>query len=117
MNFQTLILTASLAVYSNASELKMSLASDDPAVVRSAIDVCKQKAGEVLPDLRAWAGSEDPRLRLSAKRALGAITGQWGSQTDLVWERDFGTAVQKAKNQKKPLMVLQLFGDLDAEFC
>ena len=117
MKLSHFILILGLAISAKASDLKTSLASNDPAVVRSAIDLCKEKGKEVLPNLRKWAGSENAQLRLSAKRALGSITGQWGSQTDLIWERKFETAVEKAKTQKKPIMVLQLFGDLDAEFC
>ena len=117
MKISSFFLVLSFVVSAKGSELKDDLASSDPAVVRSAIDICKEKGTALLPDLRKWAGSEDARLRLSAKRALGAITGQWGSQTDLIWERDFKSAVKKAAKQKKPIMVLQLFGDLDAEFC
>lgn len=113
----TICVFAGLLVSLRAGELKSDLASADPAVVRAAVEVCVEKGKKMLPDLRKWATSDNPSLRFAARKSLGAITGQWASQTDLVWERDFDVAVASAKKQKKPLMVLQLFGDLDAEFC
>jgi len=47
-------------------------------------------------------------------KALAGITGQWGGSLDgLRWRR----SVHSALNDKRPLMVLQLFGRLDEEFC
>jgi len=71
----------------------------------------------MLPILRKWAGSNDPRLQARARTALGRITGQWSSHTNLIWQRDFASTVKKATAEKKPIMVLQLFGKFDEEFC
>jgi len=117
MRLSHIIVALGLMISAKAADLKTDLSSIDAAVVRSAIQVCKEKGKEMLPDLRIWSRSENASLRLASKRALGAITGQWASQTDLVWERTFDAAKLKAKEQKKPILVLQLFGDLDAEFC
>jgi len=117
MKYKFAVLFTGLVMSSMAADLKTDLSNSDPAIVRSAIQVCTEKGKEVLPDLRKWSMSENASLRLAARRALGAITGQWASQTDLIWERNFNTAVAKAKKEQKPLLVRQLFGDLDAEFC
>lgn len=97
--------------------LKSGLQSEDKAVYSAALDSCVQHGIELLPTLRQWSASEDPRLKARARTGLGRITGQWGSQTDLVWERSLDTAVKKAAPDNKPIMVLQLFGKLDEEFC
>ena len=60
---------------------------------------------------------EDPRLKSRARTALGRITGQWGSQTDVIWKRSLAEAVKESKATGKPILMLHLFGKLDEEFC
>jgi len=97
--------------------LKSGLQSDDKAVYIAALDSCFHEGQKLLSTLRQWFASDDPRLKACARTALGRITGQWASQIDLVWERSLDTAVIKATQDNKPIMVLQLFGKLDEEFC
>jgi len=93
------------------------LTSDDNELVRQAIADASAKGAEFLPTLREWAKSDDPRLNLRARTCIGKITGHWGSETDLVWQRSFDDAVKLAMEKNRPIMLLQLFGKLDEEFC
>ena len=96
-----------------SAEIERGMISADREVAMQAVAACTQQGASALPQLREWSGSDDPRLRVRARMAIGQITGQWGSQTDLVWGRSF----DKAKGQGKPILLLQLFGNLDEEFC
>lgn len=89
------------------------LAASDPALGRQAIRAYVDKGTEALPELRKLAKSEDPRLAIRAKEAIGGITGHWGSQVDLIWKR----SLQEATGKGKPILLLQLFGNLNEEFC
>lgn len=101
------------------------LMAADPALANEAVAACAAKGTAFLPQLRKWAANDDPRLRLRARSAIGRVTGQWGSQTDLVWGRDFKQATAQAsalakKNPDamgKPIMLLHLFGSLNKEYC
>ncbi len=95
------------------AEIEQGMTSADREVAMQAVAACAEKGAGILPRLREWSGSDDPRLRVRARMAIGQITGQWGSQTDLIWGRSF----DKAKGQGKPIFLLQLFGKLDEEFC
>ena len=90
------------------------LDSDDAGTAREAVKLWAAQGERALPKLRdiAFKG-KNAAARSRAKEAIGQITGQWGSQTDLVWKR----SVAEAVNPDKPLIVLQLFGSLDEEFC
>lgn len=113
----TFILCASLFANDDVESIKQGLQSADRSVSSAAIDSCVDKGREMLPQLREWAADSDPRLKARARAALGRITGQWASQTDVIWQTDFKKAVEKATAEKKPMLVLQLFGKLDEEFC
>ncbi|GHC67255.1 hypothetical protein [Roseibacillus persicicus] len=89
------------------------LASADSAIARQAIASAIKKGPAVLPELRTYGKSDDPRLRVRANEAIGGITGQYGSEVDLIWKR----SVKEAINPTKPLLVLHLFGNFDEEFC
>jgi hypothetical protein len=73
--------------------------------------VARGEAG--LPELKAAAVDADPLVRRRAKTAIGRITGQFGSETGLIWKR----AMKDAVGQGKPIVLLHLFGELDKEFC
>ena len=96
-----------------SAELQRAMASADREIAMQAIATCVEKGQPFLAQLREWSGSDDPRLRVRARNAIGQITGQWGSQTDLIWGRSF----EDAKRQGKPILLLHLFGKLDEEFC
>lgn len=85
----------------------------DEAVAREAIEGYVKKGETALPELRELAKSDDPLVRRRAKTALGRITGQWGEDGKIVWQR----SVAEAAGGDKPLMVLHLFGKFDEEFC
>ena len=90
------------------------LESEDAAVAREAIRALVAGGAKVLPEMRRMAASADsPVVRKRAKDVIGKITGNWGSQVDLIWKR----SMQDATNQGKPIMLLHLFGKLDEEFC
>ena len=88
------------------------LAGDD-ATARDAIAELANRGAAALPELRAAAAHDDPLVRRRAKTAMGRITGQWGSDCGLLWKRSLEDAVGKGK----PILVLQLFGKFDEEFC
>ena len=97
-----------------AEDTTGGLASEDAATGREAVTGWAKKGPGALPRLREIAFENDSAAaRHRAKEAIGQITGQWGSQTDLVWKR----SVEEAINPDKPIVVLQLFGNLDEEFC
>ncbi len=85
----------------------------DEATAREAIAEFANRGEAALPELRAAAAHEDPLVRRRAKTAIGRITGQWGSDRGLVWKR----SLDEATGRGKPVMVLQLFGKFDEEFC
>ena len=87
--------------------------SGDEATAREAIAALVERGDAALPELRTAASHEDPLVRRRAKTAIGRITGQWGSETGLHWKRTLG----EATGQGKPVLVLQLFGRFDEEFC
>ena len=105
-------LTINIAV-AEPDKISAGMSSADREVANQAVAACVAKGENFLPQLREWSASDDPRLRVHARSAIGQITGQWGSQTDLIWGRSF----EAAKGKGKPILLLQLFGNLDEEFC
>jgi len=91
--------------------------SNDSREAREAVNLCVSKGKEMLPMLQRWTLADSIKLRMRAKDAIGKITGQWGSHTDLIWHTNIETAQKEAKKLNKPLLVLQLFGNLNEEFC
>jgi hypothetical protein len=85
----------------------------DEATAREAIAELANRGEAALPELRAAAAHEDPLVRRRAKTAMGRITGQWGSDRGLQWMRSIDDAI----GMGKPILVLQLFGKFDEEFC
>ncbi|MFK7910299.1 MAG: hypothetical protein AB8F34_06810 [Akkermansiaceae bacterium] len=98
-------------------KIQQALMSADKTIASGAIDTCVSQGKAMLPKLRKWAGAEDPRLKTRARTALGRITGQWGSQTDVIWKRSLADAVKESTATGKPILMLHLFGKLDEEFC
>ena len=85
----------------------------DEATAREAIAELVSRGESALPELKAAAAHEDALVRRRAKTAIGRITGQWGSGSGLAWKR----SLVEATGQGKPILVLQLFGKFDEEFC
>ncbi|HEU4339905.1 MAG TPA: HEAT repeat domain-containing protein [Planctomycetota bacterium] len=85
----------------------------DEATAREAIAEFANRGEAALPELRVAAAHEDPLVRRRAKTAMGRITGQWGCDRGLVWKR----SLEEATGKGKPILVLQLFGKFDEEFC
>jgi hypothetical protein len=85
----------------------------DEATAREAIAEFANRGAAALPELQTAATHEDPLVRRRAKTAIGRITGQWGSGSGLSWKR----SLEEATGQGKPILVLQLFGKFDEEFC
>jgi hypothetical protein len=85
----------------------------DDATAREVINGYVARGTAAVPELKARLDDPDPIVRRRVKTALGRITGQWGGDGRVVWQRDFQAAVGKGK----PVMLLQLFGKLDEEFC
>ena len=83
-------------------------------VAREAIAAYVERGEVALPELAELAESDDMLVRARARTAIGKITGQWGSRIDGIhWKR----SVEEAVNEERPLVVLQLFGNFDEEFC
>ena len=106
-----------IATATTIADIKTDLMNHDASIANAAVETCINNAEDMLPQLRKWATDNDPRLKLRARTALGRITGQFASQTDLMWELDFEQAVAKAKQANKPILLLHLFGKLNEEFC
>ncbi len=85
----------------------------DEATAREAINGYVARGCSAVPELKARLDDPDPVVRRRVKTALGRITGQWGGDGRLVWKRDLKDAVSLGK----PVLLLQLFGKLDEEFC
>lgn len=85
----------------------------DEQTAKEAINILVEKGKDALPELKVALKDSDPVVRSRAKTAIGRITGQWGSETDLIWAKTF----TEAKDRGKPILVLQLFGKFDEEFC
>jgi hypothetical protein len=85
----------------------------DEETAKEAIRAYVEKGESSLPMLRAALKDEDPAVRRRARTALGRITGQWGSDGGILWQR----SLDEAKSKGKPILVLQLFGKFDEEFC
>ena len=85
----------------------------DEATAREAISELANKGEAAMADLRKAAQDEDPLVRRRAKTAIGRITGQWGSECGLRWKR----SLEEAVGGDRPILVLQLFGKFDEEFC
>lgn len=120
--FLTLSLLFAISV--NAQETPLAsaplasaaLASADAKIARQAIATFIEQGPDSLPQLREYTRSDDPRLRSRANETIGNITGQYGSQVDLIWKRSLAEAI-KASGGKKPILMLHLFGNLNEEFC
>ena len=125
-SYMNLFLTLSLlfAISVNAQETPLAsaplasaaLASADAKIARQAIATFIEQGPDSLPQLREYTRSDDPRLRSRANETIGNITGQYGSQVDLIWKRSLAEAI-KASGGKKPILMLHLFGNLNEEFC
>ena len=90
------------------------LATERDEVAKQLIANYVERGAEALNELGALAGSENPLIRARAVEAIGRITGQWGSAADgIIWKR----SVDDAINADRPLLVLQLFGKFNEEFC
>lgn len=88
--------------------------ADRDEVAEEAIREYVEVGVDSIPELRELVESEDLLIRSRAKRALGRITGQWGSLGDGIhWHRSFDAAL----NQDRPILLLHLFGRFDEEFC
>jgi hypothetical protein len=85
----------------------------DEAVAAEAIRMFVERGEASLPELRGLSKGDDPLVRRRARAAIGRITGQWGSDTDLVWKRSMADAI----GRDKLILLLQLFGEFDKEFC
>lgn len=91
-------------------------ASDDPGIAREAVDDYIRKGASSIPELRRLLASHDVRVKRRAKEALARITGQWGNDgRGIRWCRSVDEI--PAERRSLPIVHLQLFGNLDEEFC
>ncbi len=120
MKIKSLLMVALLSgqlFAGNIADIKAGLMSTDAEIATAAIDSCASDAKTFLPKLREWAGDPDPRLKVRARTALGRITGQWASQTDVIWKLSMKDALAESAKTGKPILMLHLFGNLNEEFC
>ena len=114
--FIIILLSAKLTADTTA-DIKAGLMSADSQIANAAIDSCASAPKALLPILREWAGDSDPRLKVRARTALGKITGQWASQTDVIWNLSMKEALAESSQTGKPILMLHLFGNFNEEFC
>ena len=99
-----------------ADESKHPFASADPGVAREAVDGFVRRGEDAVAELSGLLASHDARISRRAKEALARITGQWGSDgTGISWFRSVEEI--PASRVHLPIVHLQLFGNLDEEFC
>lgn len=94
------------------SLLRASLAAE-AAIADESVRGLIARGEAAMPDLRLLLEDSDPLVRSRARRAVGLLTGQWGDGGGLRWKR----SLEDALNQEKPILLLQLFGRFDEEFC
>jgi hypothetical protein len=86
----------------------------DEEQARMVVQEYVARGDAAVPELRGYLDHEDPEIRYRARTALGRITGQWGSTgTGIHWKR----SLEEAINPDRPILVLELFGRFDEEFC
>ncbi len=85
----------------------------DPGVARSAVSQWVEKGPDAIPELKLGLADDSSKVQRYCTEALAKITGQWGWNDGLLWQR----SVEDAKPLGKPMMVLHLFGNFDEEFC
>jgi hypothetical protein len=85
----------------------------DEAVAAEAVRMYVERGAPALAELGELSKHDDPLVRRRARTAIGRITGQWGSDTGLVWKRSMADAT----GRDKPIVLLHLFGEFDKEFC
>jgi hypothetical protein len=107
------LLSAILALAACSRPTALTRLGADEATAREAIAEFVARGEAALPELKGAATHEDPLVRRRAKTAIGRITGQWGSDHALRWKR----SLDEAKDKGRPILVLQLFGKFDEEFC
>ena len=72
-----------------------------------------------VPELVELLEHEDPSVQYRARTALGHITGQWGARGDGIrWQRSLADVLEDPNHDPdRPILVLELFGRFDEEFC
>jgi len=111
------LLLATLAACSSPRTAEASMPFAEfrgaPEVARMAVSDWVQKGPDAIPELQAGMQTDSAKVKRYCMEALAKITGQWGWDDNLMWQRD----VAEAGKLGKPLMVLHLFGNFDEEFC
>ena len=82
-------------------------------VANTAVREWAGKGKVAIPTLKKGLASDSIKVRHYCQKALSMITGQWGGDGRLMWQR----SVDATKGGTRPLMVLHLFGKFDDEFC
>lgn len=72
---------------------------------------------DAVPMLREALASDSKKTSRRALELLAKITGQWGSGAGVFWKRSLAEALPESEKTGKPVLLLQLFGKLDEEFC
>ena len=94
------------------------LRSDDPERAATAAETFIARGEAAIPELREALKGSDGKYRKRVRGVLSKLTGQWGSDGEgILWKTSFGEAVAEAKRSDRPILVLNLFGRFDQEFC
>ena len=88
-----------------------------PETVREAVSGWVGRGDSAIPELKKGIDDPDARVRRACREALAKITGQWGWDDGLNWRHSLAEAQKDAEASGKPIMLLQLFGRFDEEFC
>jgi hypothetical protein len=107
-----LLATAPAATAQTDEQLLKALRLDEETAKVAMADLVK-RGKEAIPALRGASKDTDPIVRRRVNTVLGRITGQWGSKGTIVWKR----SLEEAMGLGKPILLLQLFGNFDEEFC
>ncbi|MEE9391408.1 MAG: hypothetical protein V3W41_02775 [Planctomycetota bacterium] len=84
---------------------------------REAVAGWVSKGEAAIPSLKEGLEDENAKVRRACREALAKITGQWGWDEGLKWRRSMAEAKVDAEKSGLPIMLLQLFGRFDEEFC
>ena len=88
--------------------------SGDAGQAEQVVQEYVRQGEAAIPELQEFLKHDDPQVRYRARTALGRITGQWGSDGNgIQWKRK----IEDAINSDRPILVLELFGRFDEEFC
>jgi len=94
------------------------LRSDDSERAAAAAETFLARGEAAIPELQEALKDPDAKVRRRVRGVLSKLTGQWGADgAGIVWKTSFDAAVSEGRRLDRPILVLNLFGRFDQEFC